>query len=753
MANILSDYVLNHAATIRLIFFIVLGAVFAFLLCRFIINVVNLKHSGTGFKEKALTVIKDDYLIAAALIVLPVIFEIVLFGNSSLTLFKESYIRLAFFYGSICLCYIYKFLAGKSRRISSILDFVVKYRYRIALLVFVLLVCFRINFSSIGMWDAYTNEGSYSTVFGTPRTIRSDEWLVTTPFNLSQSHSGFSLVNPNLALGNNDMNVFHAPVLDASLPVRVLNWGYYIFGNEIGLSWFWSLKMIALFMFAFELGMILCKKDKAMALLSAIWITFSPAFMWWSVPVEFIFSIGIIVLFHTYVSKPELALWKKLLLAYGLVVCLCNFAYALYPAWQVPLAYLVLAFAIVDFIKHRKNLKKKDYLIMAATILLTLALLAYFVLTSWSGISALMSTKYPGAREATGGEYDFSRLTNYYSNFFTPFSKSFSNPSEISAFIIPCLSVLIVIACYALKILKNKRAKLCLKNSDNRYYIALFAVLTFFALWICLPWPRFLSKITFMSFSVVNRTETVFFLSFLLLAITVANDYFSRKKKLFNKYVSLGISAAISIIAYLIAKNGVLTSFFSSFMLIALALAVFAMNYTLLSCNKKAFVFTMAVISIITGMTVNPITHGISSVTETKIAQAAVSIAAETPDAVWAGELQTNAQYLLANGVKVINGINEYPNYEWIDLIDPEHEYEEAWNRYAHIMISLDDSTPFELLGPDSYRLHLSYTKAKKLNIKYYYSYTKPDQKIIDDYNMTCVYGDDANRQYIYEIG
>ena len=351
--------------------------------------------------------------------------------------------------------------------------------------------------------------------------------------------------------------------------------------------------MTALFMFSFELGMILCKKDKAMSLLSAIWITFSPAIVWWSVPVEFVFVIGIIVLFHTYVSKPELSIAKKLLLAYGMVVCLCNFAYVLYPAWQVPLAYLALAFVIVDFIRYRKELKKKDYLIMAGAIAVTLALLAYFVMNSWSGISALMGTKYPGAREATGGSIDFGRLTKYYSNFFTPFLESFPNPSEASAFIYPALSVLIVIAGYALKAFRSKRVKLCLKNRENRYYYALFAVLTFFALWISLPWPRLLSKISLMSFSIVKRTEPVFFFTFLLLTITVAGDYFSRGKKLFNKYISLAVSAAVSAAAFFIAGNSELTSSLSSFMLIALALAVFIMNYTLLSCNKKSFIFAI----------------------------------------------------------------------------------------------------------------------------------------------------------------
>ena len=70
------------------------------------------------------------------------------------------------------------------------------------------------------------------------------------------------------------MNIFHAPVLDLSIVVRVFSWGYILFGNEIGLSWAWVLKFIAMFIIYFELGMIITKKDKVLAVMLAVWLTF-----------------------------------------------------------------------------------------------------------------------------------------------------------------------------------------------------------------------------------------------------------------------------------------------------------------------------------------------------------------------------------------------------------------------------------------------------------------------------------------------
>ena len=128
------------------------------------------------------------------------------------------------------------------------------------------------------------------------------------------------------------------------------------------------------------------------------------------------------------------------------------------------------------------------------------------------------------------------------------------------------------------------------------------------------------------------------------------------------------------------------------------------------------------------------------------------SFAKEDPDAIWAGKTQIHAQYLIANGIKVINGINEYPNYEWIDKIDPNHEYEEVWNRYAHFFVLLDDETYFEYKGADMYYLHLNYEDIKKINIKYYLCNQKSDEELMEKFNLEPVYENSDVAQYIYRI-
>ena len=752
MIDILKNKLLQNASEFRYMYFGIVLTIIVFLLYKFILEIIKEKNNNDNIKNKLTRLVKNKYIIGIIAVIFPILLEIFLYKNYKVSFSKDTYIRIAYIYAFYIIVLIYKFIRMHEEKFKKILDFCVKHRYKIAIIVFILLVICKIHFSSIGMWDTYIREGIDTTIFGESRAIRSDEWLVTTPFNLSQQYNGFKLINDNLNLGNNDMNIFHAPVLDLSIIVRIFSWGYVLFGNEIGLAWAWVLKLIAMFIVYFELGRIIAKKDKVLSLMLAIWLTFSPAIMWWSMLDTMAFAMAIVVLFNAYVSNKDMSLKKKLLIAFGMIVFLCQFVYALYPAWQVPLAYMILAFVIVDFIKYRKNLNKKDYLIMGITILITILILVYFLLTSWDGINALMSTKYPGGREETGGDYDFSRLTNYYTNFFTPYTDDYENPCDLAAYIFPGISMIIVLVTYIINIIKNKKVKETLKNKNNWYIYALLIVLTVFLLWMGCKWPSILAKLTLLYMSPTKRTALILEFGCVILTAILAKKLFDRKEKLINKKIALVISLLITVLTYFIAKNGQYGDTFTTFKFTILLSAIFAINYTFLSANKKAFAYVMIIISLFVGGYVNPISRGTSVITDTELAQTAVSIAKEDPEAIWIGESQINAQYLVANGLKVLNGINEYPNYDWIEILDPEHKYEEVWNRYAHIAIVLDDETSFDLLSTDIYFLHLTYDNLKQLNIKYFYTNVKADENRKNNFNLETLYENDTTGQYIYEI-
>ena len=64
---------------------------------------------------------------------------------------------------------------------------------------------------------------------------------------------------------------------------ETFTWGYVLLGKEYGLSWYWNLKLIGLILFSFEIGLIVTRRNKYLALLASVWIPFSSVLQWWFV--------------------------------------------------------------------------------------------------------------------------------------------------------------------------------------------------------------------------------------------------------------------------------------------------------------------------------------------------------------------------------------------------------------------------------------------------------------------------------------
>lgn len=755
MDRVILLLMLNQEKARYIYFGIILATIF-FLVYLVIKNSIVIKESRSSTKEKIRDSLINRYTFSLVIAILPPLLEIFVFKNNRIQFNYVSLYRFIYEYTFLFLLWIYELWLKKSNVAKIVINFIINKRFLMAFICFILLVLLKVNFSSIGNWDNYTNQNTNNTLLGTPRAIRSDEWLVSTPFYLSQSYSEFKATNPNLDIGNNDMNFFHAPVKDLTAFVKVDQWGYLLFGNEIGLSWQWCLKLIMMLLVYFEFGMIITNKDKGLSLLSSIWLTFSPVIMWWSIINLFAIGIGVIVLFHNYVSKcHEMSILKKGIIAYLMLVFLYNFAYYFYPAWQIPMMYLIFAYVIVDFIKYKNNLNGKDYALMGITLSASIILFAYSCISSLGAIQAIMNTKYPGARLEQGGDYNFNRLTNYFVSFFLPFSKKFQNPSEISAYICPYLSLFILLVYYLYDAIKNKNITIKIKVKNNWYFIATIIVTCIMLMWLGIKWPIFVARITGLSNSPTSRIENVFELLVVVLVIIIAEKVFNRKNKIFSKKVAFTFSLLITMIAYFIATKGIYKDIFNSdyFKLFVVLLPIiFLMSFTFLGGYKKEFIYFMILINLFSGATVNPISRGTNAITNTDIAKKARSISSKDPDAIWAGSQNVNSQYLIANGIKVINGINEYPNYNWINKIDRKHDYENVWNRYAHISIKLSDKTYFKLIQTDLYELYLNYDDIKALNIKYYYTFERIDYSKFGKFNLKEIYSDTKRNQYIYMI-
>ena len=229
---------------------------------------------------------------------------------------------------------------------TKFIDKIVCYRYIIYLVIFVLCVCFKVHGSSINEYMQYFSENKVneaSMIYGKSRGIRSDEYLVLTPYYISQTYNDFKKKNNYISVDGQNMIIgYNAPVKDLTLLCKPLNWGYVLLGKEYGLSWYWCLKQILLFALAFEVMYIFTRKEKILSIVGGSLVAFGPPTLWWfapHMPDVILWSMGILVGAYYFFASEKV--WLKNLLVVVLPLIVTEFVIAIFPSFQVSLGIFV----------------------------------------------------------------------------------------------------------------------------------------------------------------------------------------------------------------------------------------------------------------------------------------------------------------------------------------------------------------------------------------------------------------------------
>ena len=130
-----------------------------------------------------------------------------------------------------------------------------KYRYLIGVILVAFLVILNINGSSIAVWGKYISMGVTNTLLGTPREVRSDEWMVLTPLTISQQYGDepYAYFNSVIRATETDGYILYSlPVKSFLSVLHPFLLGYVFLGVSRGLSFFWCARLIFLFLVTFD---------------------------------------------------------------------------------------------------------------------------------------------------------------------------------------------------------------------------------------------------------------------------------------------------------------------------------------------------------------------------------------------------------------------------------------------------------------------------------------------------------------------
>ncbi|WP_088834218.1 DUF7657 domain-containing protein [Paenibacillus tyrfis] len=626
-----------------------------------------------------------------------------------------------------------------------------KYRYALAFLIFLLLVLSKIHVSSIGLWDNFIsnkNQVQSTTLVGKGRDIRSDEFLVHTPWVLAQNENEnfFPIRNLNIGSNGHSMIALNAPTLSPDIIGKPYFWGFLLLGKDYGLSWYWNFKIIMLLLLSFEICLFLTR-NKFLSLVGAFWIALSPSIQWWfdtpaAVVELIILAQGMIVsgiYFFKHYSNTRYRILSMILFTMSAI----GFTTLLYPPLQVSLGYLVLIFWFFMIYDNKKKLFiiNKYELITAVTCFVVLLIsIGSFIYYSLNDFMLLTKTKYPGDRFVTGGSINITDLQTYLINWLLPFKNvNFSNSSELSNY----YNFLPLILLVFFRLYKYEKY-------NKKLIVGLYCYLLFQVSWLFVVYPKFFAKISFFSYVTEKRLAyMVLGLTSVYISIWLASIV--EKNKPFRSIEKIGIVTLIGIVYFYSIWHTDMLKYLTIGIATLTIVYFLSLNYLLLSGRVRIFGTIFLILIFISGVTVNPISRGTESLYEKPITKKVLEIKKQYPNEKWgAANSIFNGQLLVSLGINTFNSVHFYPDMNMWKKLDPDGKYEDIYNRYAHVLFMItEEKTNFKLMQQDVMQVNVNLQDIPITGISFILS-----KGSLERYkqHLEEIYYDQENDIYIYKI-
>lgn len=635
---------------------------------------------------------EDVFVLSTAL---PALRQSLSFGLAAI---RAPWVALVLFLLALC-CHFAK------RRGESIPQFLFRARYPLALLLWVVMTLLEISGSSVYMWHNYLPESDamQGPLYGIARSIRSDEWAMGTPtareaFTHGLSNSAYMQAVEQSAGWN--------PLL-AFQPIEWTGW----MGYSMSRACFNSFQLIGLALVTIELLLILTGGQKRLAALGAALVVLSPFAQWWSATGFLLYGQLAVVTFYYYLHTE--VFWKRTLLLLGLWWSLGCFSFILYPGWMIPMTYVFGIVALFLLWRARKTvrMRPRDWVSIVVAALLLLGLAAFFFYHARGAVQTVAGSVYPGQRVEVGGQKG-SYFFSYFSGPFLPYRtlNLVKNQSENGLFycFYPAGFLL------ALWVILRQR-----KRDGLLIALLLLDVCAYFFAAVGFPEP--LAKVTLLFASSGLRVGQFSGYPHLLVLLRAASLLDAPVPRRWALPASLG-TAAVALYMGTRFEQDYFTPVMLALSFGAIAFGAYGFaRYPVPRCRQALSGF-IVVLSLMCGVTVNPLQRGMANVEQVPLYRAIAQAEEEAPG-LWVIEADfplTN--FPMMTGAETLNATQRYPNLERWGMLDESGEDFEVYNRYAHIGVKLVEEPPaehFELMSTDQFRVTLSPEELVLLGVDY----------------------------------
>ncbi len=606
-----------------------------------------------------------------------------------------------------------------SARAVELFEFIDRRRVLLALGVLALSCMLEINGSSIGIWnDWIPNEQAVPALLGVPRAIRSDEYAVFTPMTMAQSFAQPAWPYFNdipRAMPTDMFSVYAQPVRHPLVLFRPFLAGFLFLGFAKGLAFFWMSRWIALLLASYELFKLLTDGNKGLSAVCAAFVVLSPAVQWWgainALADMLVFGCLFVVCLDGFMVKTTLRerLPRIAVMAWT-GVC---YALTLYPAAQVPLAYVFGALSVWvvcrRFAACRMTLRTWAALAVAAGV--AGACLIWYLDLSGAAFKVMSETVYPGKRVNCGGGL-LDSLGRSWGSIFFPWSSSGLEPSnvfELASFF-DFFPLGIALSVFLLVVRRRRDLLLA----------ALLVACVLLGAYCLFGFPEGVAKATLLSMSHPPRCFVALgFAQFLLLirALSLLDRRMSPLSLLGCSAVFAVMSAGLARVAY--------PQYLSEQRLVFIGIAAAASCFSFFSFRRHPLVFSipLVMLSLLAGAFVNPVQRGDAGVTRSALFREIRSIVAVDRSAwIVEGESAPLNQISLMAGAPTVNAGTLCPPLERWREFDPDGKFAHVWNRYSTgFKMVLEPDAEFRpgLFAPDQIQLSLAPKMLKDLGVRY----------------------------------
>ena len=168
--------------------------------------------------------------------------------------------------------------------------------------------------------------------------------------------------------------------------------------------------------------------------------------------------------------------------------------------------------------------------------------------------------------------------------------------------------------------------------------------------------------------------------------------------------------------------------------------------------SVNAMLYAVLCIMLVSGLAVHPVQRGISPINGSSLSVYVRSVVNKDKDALWAVEENPSlGNYIAANGAHCLTTTEGYPNLSLWHSLDPSGKYENCYNRYAHVSMSLGGSSvAFKLEYEDHFRVTMPFNRLNDLGVKYLLS--SKDYSLTADGDRWFSSVHCCNGYYIYTV-